>query len=133
MVMRSHRCCVSLALMMGTCLMTRAASAGVLQVKPPAVQVVVTNDAASDVVVYAYRSGSRVRIGYVVAHSHGLVTVPAAMAAPGRMQLLLHPVPAGEDFLVDEVTIHAAEEHAELHVVPIIDESSVAVVAGTVG
>jgi len=106
-------------------------SARGLDAPPPAVRVMVSNDGATDVVVYAYRSGARMRIGFVLGHGHCVVTVPAGMTTLGHVQLLLHPVTGGADFLVDEVPIRADQEHVELHVTPMLDESSVTVVAGT--
>jgi hypothetical protein len=95
-----------------------------------AVQVVVQNDAPSDVVVFAYRGGQRVRIGFATSHTRSLVTVPVSLLAPGRVQLLLHPIGGGADFLADAVTMRAGEDHAELHVARELDESSMSVVPG---
>jgi hypothetical protein len=116
--------------LLGSALASTAAPVRALELGPPGLQVMVKNDGAFDVVVYAYRGGFRVRVGLVYAHSQELVTVPLAMRAPGRVQLMLHPVGGGPDFLADEVTIRDGEEHAELHVTPVLEQSMVSVVLG---
>jgi hypothetical protein len=95
------------------------------------VQVVVANDAISDVDVYAYRGGQRLRIGSVLAHSSGVVEVPQGMANPGHVQLLVHPVDgrAGSDYLAEEVAI-SGDDHAMLHITPTLTESVITVVPG---
>jgi hypothetical protein len=93
------------------------------------VQVLVRNDNPSDVVVYAYRGDLRFRVGEVVAHSSGLVTVPSGIVNEGHVGLMIHQI-SGGDFFADEVPISAGIEHAELHVLRVLDESSVTVVPG---
>jgi hypothetical protein len=95
----------------------------------PPVQVVVHNDGLSDVTVYAYRGDQRMRIGQVVAHGTETVTVPSGMAAPGRVQLMLHQV-SGGDFVSDEVTLRPGEEHAEVRVGKVLDEAAIYVAPG---
>jgi hypothetical protein len=100
--------------------------------KEQQVQVVVANDAVSDVDVYAYRAGQRVRLASVSAHSSRIVDVPEGMANPGHVQLLVHPVDgrANADFLADEVAI-SGEDHALLHITPTLTESVMTVVPGS--
>lgn len=95
------------------------------------VQVLVHNDGSTDVAVFAYRGDQRVRIGEVASHLSGVLTVPAGMRSPGRLQLMLHQL-GGGDFIADEVTISAGEEHAELHVLDMLDESNLIVAPGRV-
>jgi hypothetical protein len=99
--------------------------------KEQKVQVVVANDAVSDVDVYAYRGGQRVRLASVSAHSSRIVDVPEGMANPGHVQLLVHPVDgrANADFLVDEVAI-SSDDHALLHITPTLTQSVMTVVPG---
>jgi len=131
-VLQSPLLRVGMAFVVSASITSSSASlASSLAPKPPTVRVNVTNDGPADVVVYAYRGGAKMRIGFVTGHSHARVTVPPGMANPGRVQLLLHPEPQGEDFIVEEVAIQAGEEHAELHVLPVLDESSMTVVPGT--
>ena len=92
-------------------------------------QVLVRNDASADVTVFAYRGDQRVRIGQVTSHGTALVTVPAGMMSPGRVQLMLHKL-GGGDFIADEVAIRPGEEHAELHVFDVLDESALTVAPG---
>lgn len=108
-----------------------ARSARALDSLPP-VRVLVRNDGGTNVVVYAYRGGERVRIGFVIGHGQSVVTVPSGMTIPGHVQLLLHPVTGGADFLADEIPIRPDQEHVELHVTPMLDESSITVVSGPV-
>ena len=100
--------------------------------KEQKVQVVVANDAVSDVDVYAYRAGQRVRLASVSAHSARIVDVPEGMANPGHVQLLVHPVDgrATADFLADEVAV-SGEDHAMLHITPTLTESVMIVVPGS--
>jgi hypothetical protein len=107
-----------------------AVPAAPLYGQPPVVHVMVRNDAAQDVVVYAYRGGERIRVGSVLGHGTCVVSIPPGMARPGHVQLLLHPATRGADFLADDVAIRPDEEHAELHVTPTLEESSVTVVPG---
>lgn len=100
--------------------------------KEQKVQVVVANDAVSDVDVYAYRAGQRVRLASVVAHSSRIVEIPEGMANPGHVQLLVHPVDgrANADFLADEVAV-SGDDHAMLHITPTLTESVMTVVPGS--
>ena len=93
------------------------------------VQVLVRNDGATDVTVFAYRYDQRMRIGEVSSHSSGVLTVPVGMMSPGRVQLMLHQL-SGGDFVADEVAISPGEEHAELHVLDVLDESALSVAPG---
>lgn len=95
------------------------------------VRVVVTNDGASDVDVFAYRSGQRVRMGSVVAHTLRSLEVPEGMSNPGHVQLLVHPVngQADSDYLVDEIAI-SGTDHAVLHIAPELSQSVMTAVAG---
>jgi hypothetical protein len=93
------------------------------------VQVLVRNDGSADVTVFAYRVDQRFRIGEVTSHSMAMVTVPAAMVSPGHVQLMLHKI-GGGDYIADEVAIRPANEHAELHVLDILDESALTVAPG---
>jgi hypothetical protein len=127
--MRSTWRWVGLALGVGLGIVAEAPAWG-FEGGPPRVQVMVKNDGTSDVVVYAYRGGAKIRIGFVLAHTSDIVTVPVGMAAPGRVQLMLHAMARGDDFLVDEVPIRANDEHVELHVTPALPESSITVVGG---
>ncbi len=92
-------------------------------------EVFVRNDASADVTVFAYRGDLRVRIGEVTSHSTGFVTVPVGMLNYGHVQLMLHKL-GGGDFIADEVAIRPAEEHAELHVLDVLDESALTVAPG---
>jgi hypothetical protein len=94
-------------------------------------QVLVRNDGSADVTVFAYRGDQRVRIGQVMSHGTALVTVPTGMMSPGRVQLMLHKL-GGGDFIADEVAIRPGEEHAELHVFDVLDESALTVAPGQV-
>ena len=96
-------------------------------VVPPA-EVLVRNDASANVTVFAYRGDQRVRIGEVTSHSTGFVIVPVGMPNYGHVQLplMLHKL-GGGDFIADEVAIRPAEEHAELHVLDVLDESALTV------
>jgi hypothetical protein len=135
MDMGQHRlvCALPLAVVLGLGTLSiapmRGAWATTAAMTQPPINVLVTNDGALDVVVFAYRNGLRLRVGMVAAHSRGMVTVPAGMTAPGRVRLLLHSL-AGEDFLVDELAIRPDEEHAELHVTAQLDESFAIAVGG---
>ena len=93
------------------------------------VQVLVHNDGPVDVDVFAYRGDQRVRIGEVISHGTAVVTVPSAMARPGHVQLMLHQM-GGADFVADEVAIRADDEHADLHVFAVLDESAITVAPG---
>ena len=95
------------------------------------VQVLVRNDGASDVTVFAYRGDQRVRVGQVASHTTGIVTVPSGMMNPGHVQLMLHQI-SGGDFIADEVAISPDEEHAELHVLGVLDQSALTVAPGRV-
>jgi hypothetical protein len=99
--------------------------------KEQKVQVVVANDAVSDVDVYAYRAGQRVRVALVSAHTSRIVDVPEGMANPGHVQLLVHPVDGrpSADFLADEVAI-SGEDHGMLHITPTLTQSVMTVVPG---
>ena len=47
------------------------------------------------------------------------------------MQLMLHKL-GGGDFIADEVAIRPGEEHGELHVFDVLDESALTVAPGQV-
>jgi hypothetical protein len=53
------------------------------------------------------------------------------MMNPGRVQLMLHQI-SGGDFIADEVAISPNEEHAELHVLGVLDQSALTVAPGRV-
>jgi len=132
-VTRRPQWCHTAAAIISTAALAACASAPVRAdesegVTMPA-QVLVHNDGSADVTVFAYRGDQRVRIGEVISHGTALVTVPAAMMSPGHVQLMLHKL-GGGDYVADEVAIRPAEEHAELRVLDILDESALTVAPG---
>jgi hypothetical protein len=86
------------------------------------IMVRVTNLHHQDVVVYATDGGQRVRLGMVITGKTELFTAPSTFIYGTGLQVQVHPIGGGGDYLSDRVMASPGEE-VVLNVAPVIDQT----------
>ncbi len=85
----------------------------------------VINNGWLDAIVYVYHRGERFRLGYVTAHTHAILRVPAPETDDGNLQFYIHRMAERRDLLTD--VVHVSDGlHPVLEIEMQLDESSLA-------
>ena len=91
------------------------------------ITVAVTNSHVQDVNVFAINGGERLRLGLVTTGQSQNFQVPTTFTHGGTdLQILVHPVGGGGDYLSDRLTVTPGGE-VDLNVAPVINQSSYSV------
>jgi len=85
----------------------------------------VINNGWLDAIVYVYHRGERYRLGYVTAHTHAILRVPAPETDNGDLQFYVHRMAERRDWLTDMVHVSDGV-HPVLEIEMQLDESSLA-------
>ena len=89
------------------------------------VSLAVTNQNWLDVVVYAVRGLTRVRIGQVAGNESAELSIPKNAVVTGQVQLMADPVGSSERYFTDSITVDP-DQQVQPTVAPAVAMSSYA-------
>jgi hypothetical protein len=121
-----NRCALASALVAVLACAPAATQSGASSLTSSSISLTVTNQNWLDVVVYAIRGMTRVRIGNVTGNMSAQLKIPESLIVAGQVQLMADPIGSTERYVSDPINV-APDERVQLTVAPALKMSSYAV------